>query len=100
MKVDVRNPHTGLSQSLGGNAADAINVAGNTSYWNARFEVDDIDPAILIIRSARPMTSGELIVPWYGPRIWCDDKHSIGILIMAIKTYGINFDNPTFEQGP
>ena len=100
VRVDVRDPHTGLSRSVGGNAADAINVSGNTSYWNARFEVDDIDPAILIIRSTRPITEGELTVPWYGPAIWCNNQHSIGILIMAIKTYGINIDHPTPEQGP
>ena len=85
---------------MGGNAAIAINITGNTSDRNARFEVDDSDSAILIIRSTRPITSSELIVPWNGSGIWCNYQHSNGIFIMAIKTYGITIEYPTSEQGP
>ena len=52
---DVRDRLTGKSRSVGGKASDGINSLGKQTYWNARFEVDDNDPTLLVIKATRPI---------------------------------------------
>ena len=97
---DVRDRLTGKSKSMGGNAADAVNEEHKQTYWNSVFEVDESDPTLLVIKATRPLISDEMILPWYGPVFWCNDRHPDELIIRAIKTYGINIHDPTGENGP
>ena len=100
IKVDVRDPVTGKSKTFGGNASDGINKDAVQSYWNATFLIDENDPTLIVIKATRPIQPGEMIVVWYGPVYWCNDRHTVELMLMAIKTYGINIHDPEGSLGP